>query len=246
MALTPEQLERQSRHILLKEIGGPGVQKLPAARVSIVGAGALGGPCAMYLAAAGVGEIELWDADTVDRSNLQRQVQFTEVDTGHLKVDRLAERLNASAPDCGIIRQARRWSEADALSGDVLIDGTDNFETRFALNRVAHASGRPLVSGAATRWSGQVSVFASGVETGQPCYQCFVPEAPPMAEACEDVGVVGPVTGIVASHMALEAMKIITGAGRPLMGQVLILDGLSGVSRAVKLRQDTDCPVCSA
>ncbi|RIJ17124.1 molybdopterin biosynthesis protein MoeB [Henriciella mobilis] len=246
MALTPEQLERQSRHILLKEIGGPGVQKLAAARVSIVGAGALGGPCAMYLAAAGVGEIELWDADTVDRSNLQRQVQFTEADTGHLKVDRLAERLNASAPDCRIIRQARRWSEADALSGDVLIDGTDNFETRFALNRVAHASGRPLVSGAATRWSGQVSVFASGVETGQPCYQCFVPEAPPMAEACEDVGVVGPVTGIVASHMALEAMKIITGAGRPLMGQVLILDGLSGVSRAVKLRQDTDCPVCSA
>ena len=246
MALTPEQLERQSRHILLKEIGGPGVQKLAAARVSIVGAGALGGPCAMYLAAGGVGEIELWDADTVDRSNLQRQVQFTEADAGHLKVDRLAERLNASAPDCRIIRQARRWSEADALSGDVLIDGTDNFETRFALNRVAHASGRPLVSGAATRWSGQVSVFASGVETGQPCYQCFVPEAPPMAEACEDVGVVGPVTGIVASHMALEAMKVITGAGRPLMGQVLILDGLSGVSRAVKLRQDTDCPVCSA
>ena len=102
------------------------------------------------------------------------------------------------------------------------------------------------MSGAATRWSGQVSVFASGVETGQPCYQCFVPEAPPMAEACEDVGVVGPVTGIVASHMALEAMKVITGAGRALIGQVLILDGLSGVSRVVKLRQDTDCPVCSA
>lgn len=246
MALTPEQLERQSRHILLKEIGGPGVQKLAAARVSIVGAGALGGPCAMYLAAAGVGEIEMWDEDTVDRSNLQRQVQFIEADTGQRKVDRLAERLIASAPDCRVTCHPRRWQEADALSGDILIDGTDNFETRFALNRAAHASGRMLVSGAAMRWSGQVSVFASGARKGSPCYQCFVPAIPPDAEACEDAGVVGPVTGIVASHMALEILKLITGAGRALIGQVLILDGLHGVSRAVKLHQDTDCPVCSA
>ncbi|MEQ8558562.1 MAG: HesA/MoeB/ThiF family protein [Henriciella sp.] len=245
MALTPEQLHRHSRHILLKEIGGPGVQRLLSASVSIVGAGALGGPCAMYLAAAGVGRIELWDDDSVDRSNLQRQVQFTEADTGRAKVDQLADRLKAAAPDCEVVCRRQRWSEDEALSGRILIDGTDNFETRFALNRVAHASGRPLVSGAATRWSGQVSVFASGVEAGLPCYQCFVPQTPPDAEACEDVGVVGPVTGIIASHMALETVKLVTGAGRPLTGQVLILDGLSGVSRAVKLRPDTDCPVCS-
>ena len=246
MALTPQQLERHSRHILLKEIGGPGVQKLLAASVSIVGAGALGGPCAMYLAAAGVGRIELWDADTVDRSNLQRQVQFTEHDVGGRKVDRLAARLKAAAPDCDIACRAERWTEGAALSGSILIDATDNFETRFALNRVAHATARPMVSGAATRWAGQVSVFASGVEKGLPCYQCFVPDTPPDAEACEDVGVVGPVTGIVASHMALESLKLLTGAGRPLTGQVLILDGLSGVPRAVKLRPDPECPVCSA
>ena len=244
--MTPEQLERHSRHILLKEIGGPGVQKLLSASVSIVGAGALGGPCAMYLAAAGVGRIELWDDDTVDRSNLQRQVQFSEDDVGAAKVDRLAARLKAAAPDCEVICRRERWEEPRPLSGSILIDATDNFETRFALNRVAHGSARPMVSGAATRWSGQVSVFASGIEKEAPCYQCFVPDTPPDAEACEDVGVVGPVTGIVASHMALESLKLVTDAGRALIGQVLLLDGLSGVTRSVKLRQDTECPVCSA
>lgn len=246
MALTPQQLERHKRHILLKEIGGPGVQKLLDARVSIIGAGALGGPCAMYLAAAGVGEIELWDSDIVDRSNLQRQVQFTEEDIGTSKTARLARRLKAAAPDCRVVEQNRRWIEACKLSGSILIDATDNFETRFALNQAAHALGRYLVSGAATRWSGQVSVFASGVRKGAPCYQCFVPGMPPEAEACEDVGVVGPVTGIVASHMALETLKLITGAGRPLIGQIGIVDGLTGITRTVKLNQDTDCPVCSA
>ncbi|WP_084397412.1 HesA/MoeB/ThiF family protein [Henriciella aquimarina] len=246
MALTAQQLDRHKRHILLKEIGGPGVQKLLGASVSIVGAGALGGPCAMYLAAAGVGRIELWDADTVDVSNLQRQVQFTTADTGKSKIRQLAERLKAASPDCEITEQLARWGEEETLAGHILIDATDNFETRFALNRVAHASGRYLVSGAAMGWAGQVSVFASGVEKGAPCYQCFVPETPPDAEACEDAGVVGPVTGIVASHMALETLKLVTGAGRPLIGQVLLLDGLTGISRSVRLNQDTDCPVCGA
>ncbi|MEM5518878.1 HesA/MoeB/ThiF family protein [Henriciella sp. AS95] len=244
MALTPQQLERHKRHILLKEIGGPGVQKLLDARISIIGAGALGGPCAMYLAAAGVGEIEIWDNDVVDRSNLQRQVQFTEEDIGQSKVARLAQRLKAAAPDVRVLERQQRWSEAYKLAGSILIDATDNFETRFVLNRAAHALGRYLVSGAATRWSGQISVFASGVQPGAPCYQCFVPETPPDAEACEDAGVVGPVTGIVASHMALETLKLITGAGRPLIGQIGIIDGLGGISRTVKLNPDTDCPVC--
>ena len=244
MALTPEQLDRHKRHILLKEIGGPGVQRLTAAKVSIVGAGALGGPCAMYLAAGGVGEIELWDNDLVDRSNLQRQVQFTEADIGKPKVQRLAERLKSAAPDCQVTERQQRWNEAYRLDGSIVIDATDNFETRFALNQAAHATGRYLVSGAASRWTGQVSVFASGVKPDAPCYQCFVPEMPPDAEACEDVGVVGPVTGIVASHMALEVLKLITGAGSPLIGRVLLLDGLGGVSRTVTLHPDTECPVC--
>ena len=246
MVLTPQQLDRHKRHILLKEIGGPGVQKLLGARVSIIGAGALGGPCAMYLAAAGVGEIELWDADTVDRSNLQRQIQFTEADIGEAKVGVLADRLGAANSDCRVSLQPHRWHVADKLAGDILIDATDNYETRFELNRVAHASGRYLVSGAATRWSGQISVFASGVVQDAPCYQCFVPDTPPYAEACEDVGVVGPVTGIVASHMALETLKILTGAGRPLVGKISILDGLGGVTRQIGLPRDPACPVCSS
>lgn len=246
MALTPQQLDRHKRHILLKEIGGPGVQKLLSARISIIGAGALGGPCAMYLAAAGVGEIELWDDDVADRSNLQRQVQFTENDIGKPKVTQLAERLKAASPDCKLVARQARWNERDPLGGDIIIDGSDNFETRFALNRIAHRSGRYLVSGAASRWSGQAAVFASGSVPNSPCYQCFVPEFPPEAEACEDVGVVGPVTGIVASHMALEVLKLVTGAGQPLIGAVLIVDGLSGQDRRIKLNQDTDCPVCSA
>ncbi|WP_300375541.1 HesA/MoeB/ThiF family protein [Henriciella sp.] len=246
MALTPEQLERQKRHILIKEIGGAGVQKLMGESVSIIGAGALGGPCAMYLAAAGVGHIEIWDDDSVELSNLQRQVQFGRADIGQDKAIRLAERLQAAAPDCDVNVREMRWQTGMSLAGSVLIDATDNYETRFALNRVAHGTARPLVSGAALQWSGQVSVFASGVEEGAPCYQCFVPEPPPDAAACEDAGVVGPVTGIVASHMALETLKLVTGAGRPLIGTILLLDGLSGISRSVKLHQDTDCPVCSA
>ncbi|WP_084420390.1 HesA/MoeB/ThiF family protein [Henriciella litoralis] len=244
MALSGTQLERHKRHILLKEIGGPGVQKLLAAHVSIVGAGALGGPCAMYLAAGGVGHIDLWDDDLVERSNLQRQIQFTEDDIGQSKATQLAARLKASAPDCEVTINKARWKKADALGGTILIDATDNFETRFALNRVAHESQRVLVSGAATRWAGQVSIFASGLDAELPCYQCLVPQMPPDAEACDDVGVVGPVTGMVATQMALETIKLITGAGKSLTGQINVIDGLSGAIRNVRLRKDPACPVC--
>jgi molybdopterin/thiamine biosynthesis adenylyltransferase len=198
----------------------------------------------MYLAAAGVGQIDLWDADIVDRSNLQRQVQFTEADVGQSKVSVLKDRLMAINRDCSVTVQPRRWSAAHKLPGDLVIDATDNFATRFELNRAAHDSARMLVSGAATRWAGQVAVFASGVVSGSPCYQCFVPEIPPDAEACEDAGVVGPVTGIVASHMALETLKLITGAGRTLAGRIKLVDGLAGEGRSVKLPRDPACPVC--
>ncbi|MEM9670301.1 MAG: HesA/MoeB/ThiF family protein [Pseudomonadota bacterium] len=242
--LAPD-LERHKRHILLKEIGGPGVQKLGAASVSIVGAGALGGPCAMYLAAAGVAAIELLDDDHVDRSNLQRQIQFGEAEDGAKKVDALARRLIAQNKAVSVTARSKRFQAGDNLSGDILIDATDNYETRFALNQLAHETGRPMVHGAAARWTGQVSVFASGVENGAPCYKCWVPEAPPEAETCEEVGVAGPVTGIVAAHMALETLKLITGAGRALIGKLMILDGLGGTSREIALRADTICKVCS-
>lgn len=246
MAITPEQIERHKRHILLKDIGGPGVQRLINASVSIVGAGALGGPCAMYLAAAGVGRIEVWDDDTVDRSNLQRQVQFGEADIGAAKVERLAQRLNAINPGVEVTCRKRRFRPGDAPTGGILIDGCDNFETRYGLNQVAHTTGRPLVSGAASGWSGQVSVFASGAVEGAPCYRCLVPEMPPEAEACDEVGVVGALTGQVASAMALEAIKLITGAGEPLVGRVQIYSGLTGQVRVVKLRPNPDCQVCKA
>ncbi len=244
MSLSSDQIERHKRHILLKEIGGPGIAKLRAAKVSIVGAGALGGPCALYLAAAGVGEIEVWDDDTVDRSNLQRQIQFADADIGRSKAQLLSERLMALNPDVSSIVREARFSEAETASGDLLIDATDNFETRFLLNRAAHESGRYLVSGAASRWSGQVAVYASGVVPDAPCYQCFVPELPPEAEACDEVGVVGALTGMVGANMALEALKLVVGSGDALIGRLLIIDGLRGENRVLKLRPNPDCSVC--
>jgi len=244
MSLTPEEIDRHRRHILLKEIGGPGVQKLRAASVSIIGAGALGGPCALYLAAAGVGHIELWDDDRVERSNLQRQVQFTEDEIGALKAETLAARLRAMDASLDITVKTERFSQASAPAGQLLIDASDNFPTRYALNRLAHETGRAMVHGAAAGWSGQVSVFASGVQEDAPCYQCWVPETPPNAEACDEVGAVGAVTGMTGTAMALEAIKLITGAGKPLIGRVLLISGLSGESRTVALRRDPACPVC--
>lgn len=246
MALSPREIERHKRHILLKEIGGPGVARLRGASVSIIGAGALGGPCALYLAATGVGQIEIWDDDAVELSNLQRQVQFAEADIGKPKAETLAATLRAQNTATEIIPRRARFDRDRAPSGDLLIDASDNFSTRFALNAMAHQTGRYLVSGAASGWSGQVSVFASGKDANAPCYRCFVPEAPPEAKACDEVGVVGALTGMVGTAMALEAVKLITGAGEPLIGRLQIIDGLSGQSRTVKLRPDPDCQVCSA
>ncbi len=244
-AIKPD-LERHKRHILLKEIGGPGVGRLAAASVSIVGAGALGGPCAVYLAAAGVGHIEVWDDDRVELSNLQRQVQFDEADIGRLKVEALAGRLRAMNSSIRVDAMASRVDAETAVCGQILIDATDSYDSRFGLNRLAHRSRRPLVSGAASRWSGQLAVFASGPQPGAPCYQCLVPEHPPAAEACDDVGVVGALTGQVGTGMALETVKLITGAGQPLTGRLQIFDALGGMIRTIKLRCDSQCPVCQA
>mgnify|MGYP003670000993 FL=1 len=243
-----EEIERYARHLVLREIGGPGQQRLRAASALIVGAGGLGGPAALYLAAAGVGTITLIDPDTVSLDNLQRQVQFATGDVGQPKAAIAAQglaRLNPLVNVRAVQAELTPENAAAVLAGsDVVLDGCDNFETRFAVNAACHHLGKPLISGAVGRWTGQVAVFTSGLSKGTPCYQCFVPAIPPDAETCERVGVVGALTGIIGSMMALEAIKWITGAGNPLSGRLLMYDGLAGTSRTLTLHRDPACPVC--
>ena len=241
---TDDDVERYARHLVLAEIGGPGQQKLAAARVLIVGAGGVGGPAALYLAAAGVGTLTLVDPDTVALSNLQRQILFTGDDIGRPKVEAGADRLTALNPGVHVQTVAGPLSADNAralIAGhDVVLDGTDDFQTRFAVNAACVAEDVPLVSGALGRWSGQVGVF-----TGRPCYQCLVPEIPPDAETCARVGVVGALAGVVGAMAALEAIKLITGAGEPLTGRLMLYEGLSATARTVRITADPDCPVCS-
>ena len=241
---TDDDVERYARHLVLAEIGGPGQQKLAAARVLIVGAGGVGGPAALYLAAAGVGTITLIDPDMVALSNLQRQILFTGDDIGRPKVEAGADRLTALNPRVHIepVAEPLTADNAHALIAghDVVLDGTDDFQTRFAVNAACVAEGVPLVSGALGRWSGQVGVFA-----GHPCYQCLVPGIPPDAATCARVGVVGALAGVIGAMAALETIKLITGAGEPLTGRLLLYEGLSATARTVRITADPDCPVCS-
>jgi len=243
MAFSPDEVERYARHLVLAEIGGPGQQKLAAATVLIVGAGGVGGPAALYLAAAGVGTIRIVDGDTVALSNLQRQILFDTADIGRPKVETAAARLTAINPHVRVEARDHLLSAdnaADVLSGaDVVLDGTDDFATRHIVNAACVSGGVPLVSGALGRWSGQVGVFA-----GRPCYRCLVPDSPPDAETCARVGVVGALAGVVGAMAALEAIKLITGAGDPLTGRLLLYDGLSASSRTVTVTPDQACPVC--
>jgi len=243
MSFTDDEVERYARHLVLREIGGPGQQALKGARVLIVGMGGLGAPAALYLAAAGVGRLGLVDPDVVDLSNLQRQVIYAESDIGRAKVDAAAERLTALNPMIAISPHAIRATahNADELMRpfDLVLDGTDDFATRFAVSDACLAEGKPLVSGAIGRWTGQVGVF-----TGQPCYRCLVPEIPPDAETCAAVGVVGALAGVVGAMMALEAVKLITGAGDPLAGRLVIYDALAAETRTVRVGADPACPSC--
>ncbi len=243
MSFSDEEVERYARHLVLREIGGPGQQRLKAARVLIVGAGGLGAPAALYLAAAGVGELALVDPDTVALSNLQRQVLYASADEGRVKVAAAAERLAALNANVRVTPIANRLTGAnagDVMRGfDLVLDGTDDFATRFAVNAACVAEGVTLVSGAIGRWTGQVGVFA-----GQPCYRCLVPEIPPDAETCAAVGVVGALAGVIGAMMALEAVKLIARAGAALTGRLLIYDALAGESRTVRVGADPQCPVC--
>jgi molybdopterin/thiamine biosynthesis adenylyltransferase len=243
MAFTDAEIERYARHLVLREVGGPGQQKLKAAKVLIVGAGGLGSPAALYLAAAGVGTVILVDPDTVDLSNLQRQVLYTEDDLGRPKVEAGTDRLAALNPHIfvGGLHSALEASTADELCEgvDIVLDGTDDFAVRYEVNAACVRHGKPLVSGAIGRWTGQVGVFG-----GKPCYRCLVPDIPPDAETCVAVGVVGALAGVIGSMMALEAIKLIVGAGEPLTGRLLIYDALSTETRTVKVGADPECPVC--
>jgi molybdopterin/thiamine biosynthesis adenylyltransferase len=244
VSFSADERERYARHILLKEIGGPGQQRLKAASVAVVGAGGLGAPAALYLAAAGVGRLRLIDDDAVALSNLQRQVLFTSADVGKPKVERAAAALTALNPHVEIEVRAARLTTANAgdlLSGaDIVLDGTDDFATRFAVNAACRALAIPLVSGAVGRWDGHVAVFKSG----GPCYRCLVPEAPPNAETCAEVGIVGALTGVIGSLMALETIKEIAQAGEPLAGRLLIFDGLNATARTIAHTRDPACQVC--
>ena len=239
------EVERYARHLVLREVGGPGQQRLKRARVLVVGAGGLGAPAALYLAAAGVGTLGLLDPDAVSLSNLQRQVLYATADVGAPKVDRAAERLRALNPEVDVEAHTLALTDANAAATvagwDVVLDGTDDFVTRFAVNAACVRAGVPLVSGALGRWTGQVGVFA-----GRPCWRCLVPEVPPEAETCAAVGVVGALAGVIGSLMALEAVKLVAGAGEPLTGRLLLYDGLQGESRTVRVGADPDCPVCGA
>jgi len=245
VTFSDDEIERYARHLVLAEVGGPGQQRLKAARVGLVGLGGVGSPAALYLAAAGVGTLRLIDDDAVALSNLQRQIAFDAADIGRPKVEAAAEALAALNAHVRIEPVPERLTGANAgrlIAGcDVVIDGTDDFETRFAVNAACVAARIPLVSGALGRWTGQVGVF-----TGRPCYRCLVPAVPPEAETCARVGVIGALAGVVGSMAALEAIKLITVAGEALTGRLLLYDGLAGTARTVRVAADPDCPDCAS
>ena len=255
MKFTDAEVERYARQLILREIGGQGQQRLKAARVLLVGAGGLGCPAALYLAAAGVGTLALADPDTVALSNLHRQILFGDRDLGRAKALAAGHTLSLLNPHLEIEplieRVDERNAERLASAYDLVLDGTDDFATRFAVNAACHGAGKPLVSGAIGRWSGQVAVFESGLTRGRPlearkpCYRCLVHDIPPDAETCAAVGVMGALAGVIGSMMAAEAIKLITGAGETLSGRLMLYDALSATTRVVGLSPDPDCPVCA-
>jgi molybdopterin/thiamine biosynthesis adenylyltransferase len=244
--MTPTQIQRYARHLVLKEIGGPGQNKLLAARIVIVGAGGLGGPAALYAAAAGIGHITIIDDDVVEVSNLQRQVQFIHSDVGMPKANIMVDTLADLNPDLTLEASPARLTAENAqslLSGhDLILDGTDSFAARFAVNQASYDLGIPLLSGALGRFNGQIGLFNTGENA--PCYQCFVPDIPPDEESCAAVGVIGALAGIIGSMMTLEAIKYITGAGESLAGSLYLYEGLSGKSRKINLPKDPACQIC--
>ncbi|MBL4749586.1 MAG: HesA/MoeB/ThiF family protein [Amylibacter sp.] len=248
-AMSDTEIERYARHLILREVGGAGQQKLRKSRVLVIGAGGLGSPVLQYLAAAGVGTLGVIDDDIVSLSNLQRQVLFDEDQLDMPKVFAAKSKLAALNPHIAIRPYNRRLTEVDAqdlfADYDLVLDGTDNYKTRALVNATCVASKIPLISGAISQWEGQVSLFDPA--NGTPCYACIFPDEPAdgLAPSCAQAGVMGALPGIIGSIMAAEAIKYITGAGQTLAGEMLIFDALYGESRKIKLQKSDECSVCS-
>lgn len=248
------ELDRYARHLVLREIGGPGQMRLRAAHVLVVGAGGLGAPVCLYLAAAGVGRITVADDDQVSLSNLQRQVIFRSNQVGNGKAGAAADAMRALNPQVHVTALTRRIGAEDAdlvAQHDLVLDGTDSFASREAINRACVAAGVPLIAGAIAQWEGQVTLYDPAC--GGPCLACLFPTAPApgLALPCAEAGVIGPLPGVVGSLMALEAIKHLagvpqSGSGQGLRGRLLIFDGLYGESRMIATARRPDCPVCAS
>lgn len=248
--MTDDQLLRYSRHILLPEIGVEGQQRLLGSHAVLIGAGGLGSPIALYLASAGVGRLTICDGDTVDLTNLQRQIVHRTEAIGLKKVESARATLRSINPEVEVIAVAERLDEKRIaeLTGkaDVVLDGSDNFATRHAVNRACVQHGKPLVSGAAVRFDGQVAVFDMR-RADAPCYACLFPESGEDEEVrCAVMGVFAPITGIIGTIQAAEALKLLAGAGEPLAGRLLLVDALAMEIRTIKLAKDPGCAVCGA
>jgi adenylyltransferase/sulfurtransferase len=241
-------LLRYSRQIMLPEISIEGQEKLRRSRVLIIGLGGLGSPAAMYLAAAGVGHLVLVDFDRVDLTNLQRQIIHTTNRIGSPKTSSARHTLLELNPEIAVESLDRRLDEKELAvqveRANLVLDASDNFATRFAVNEACCAGRKPLVSGAAIRWEGQVSVFSG--QPGGPCYRCLYPDEGSVSETCSENGVLAPLVGIIGSIQATEAIKVLTTVGAPLLGRLLLLDALHMEWRTLTLRADPECPVCSA
>ena len=247
-AFRPAELDRYARHIMLREIGGPGQRRLKDAKILVVGAGGLGSPALLYLAAAGVGVIGVIDDDVVEASNLQRQIIHTDQRIGTAKVQSAAAAMMALNPFIEVRPYQRRLTDDIAMElvgdYDLVLDGSDNFDTRFLVNRVCVALGKPLISGAITQWEGQLSVFDPA--RGSPCYACVFPvrPAPGLVPTCAEAGVAAPLPGVIGAMMAMEAVKHLTGAGQTLAGRLMIHDALFAETRVIGVKRRADCVVC--
>lgn len=246
--LTEAQRDRYSRHLLLPEVGEAGQAKLLAAKILLLGAGGLGSPAALYLAAAGVGTIGLVDADTVDASNLQRQIIHSTSRLGLPKVDSAEKAIHDLNPDVKVIKFQERLDSSNVdriFAGfDIIVDGCDNFPTRYLVNDASVFLKKPVVHGSIFRFEGQVTTFSP--HTGGPCYRCLYPEPPPphLAPSCQEAGVLGILPGVVGLLQATEAIKLVLGKGHPLIGRLLTYDSLRMKFGELKLRRDKTCPVC--
>jgi adenylyltransferase/sulfurtransferase len=251
MSLSDEELERYARHIVLREVGGAGQARLKAGRVLVVGAGGLGSPVLLYLAAAGVGTIGIVDDDRVSLSNLQRQIAHATTDIGRLKTESAAERVRAINPNVDLCAHPERLTQANALEiiaqYDVVADGSDNFATRFLINDACFLAKRTLVSAAVTEFDGQLATLkAHDRDHAYPCYRCLFPEPPPpgTAPSCSETGVLGAAAGVMGSLQALEVIKEIAGIGESLAGHLLIYDALTTNFRKVRFAPDPACALC--